>query len=132
MPRYVVGRVQDALNDVGQAIKGANVLVLGVAYKPDVTDMRESPALDVIGLLKEKGSQVSYYDPHVAEITHEGWKMKSVSDLGSAVEQADIVVLITDHKELDYATVAKKAHLIFDTRNAFQREGFTEKKIVRL
>jgi UDP-N-acetyl-D-glucosamine dehydrogenase len=132
MPRYVVGRVQDTLNDAGQAIKGAKVLVLGVAYKPDVTDMRESPALDVIGLLREKGSQVKYFDPHVAEIAHEGWEMESVSDLKAAVKEADIVVLITDHKELDYPTVAKEASLIFDTRNAFQREGFSDEKIVRL
>ncbi len=132
MPRYVVGRVQDALNDAGKAIRGANILVLGVAYKPDVTDMRESPALDVIGLLQEKGAEVNYYDPHVADIEHEGWEMGSVSDLKAAVQAADCVVLITDHKDLDYATVAKDARLIFDTRNAFQRLGYIDEKIVRM
>jgi UDP-N-acetyl-D-glucosamine dehydrogenase len=132
MPRYVVSRVQDMLNDTGKAIKGATILVLGVAYKPDVTDMRESPALDVIGLLQEKGAEVSFYDPHVAEITHEGWEMKSVPVLKAAVKAADCVVLITDHKEMDYASVAADAKLIFDTRNVFHKLGYTDEKIVRL
>jgi UDP-N-acetyl-D-glucosamine dehydrogenase len=132
MPRYVVSRVQDMLNDAGKAIKGSKVLVLGVAYKPDVTDMRESPALDVIGLLQEKGADVTYFDPHVAEIAHEGWGMESEPDLKSSVRAVDCVVLITDHKDLDYASVAEEAKLVFDTRNAFQRLGYAEEKIVRL
>jgi UDP-N-acetyl-D-glucosamine dehydrogenase len=132
MPRYVVSRVQDTLNETGRAIKGAKVLVLGVAYKPDVTDMRESPALDVIGLLQEKGAKVSYFDPHVKGIAHEGWEMESVDNLKATAKAADCVVLITDHKDLDYATVAAEANLIFDTRNAFQRLGYVDKKIVRL
>ncbi len=132
MPRYVVSRVQDLLNEAGLAINGATVLVIGVAYKPDVTDMRESPALDVIGLLREKGAQVNYFDPHVAEIEHDGWQMASVPDLKGALKGADCVVLITDHQSLDYATIAEGAKLIFDTRNAFHRKGFHDAKIVRL
>jgi UDP-N-acetyl-D-glucosamine dehydrogenase len=132
MPRYVVSRVQDTLNEAGKAIKGARVLVLGVAYKPDVTDMRESPALDVIGLLQEKGAKVSYFDPHVKDIAHEGWEMESVDNLKTAAKAADCVVLITDHKDLDYAMVAAEANLIFDTRNAFQRLGYIGERIVRL
>jgi UDP-N-acetyl-D-glucosamine dehydrogenase len=132
MPRYVVSRVQDTLNDAGMAIKGAKLLVLGVAYKPDVTDMRESPALDVIGLLQEKGAEVTYFDPHVAEFSHEGWEMMSEIDVKAAVKAADCVVLITDHKDLDYGSIANNAKLIFDTRNAFQRLGYSDDKIVRL
>jgi UDP-N-acetyl-D-glucosamine dehydrogenase len=86
----------------------------------------------VLGLLREKGAEVSYYDPHVGDIQHEGWEMESVQDLAAAVKAADCVVLITDHKDLDYATVAKQAKLIFDTRNAFQRLGYEDEKIVRL
>jgi len=132
MPRYVVSRVQDALNDAGIAIKGSNILVLGVAYKPDVTDMRESPALDVIGLLQEKHATVTYYDPHVPEVAHEGWEMDSEEDLKTSVKNSDCVVLITDHQDMDYATVAAHAKLIFDTRNAFKKLGYVEDKIVRL
>jgi UDP-N-acetyl-D-glucosamine dehydrogenase len=132
MPRYVVSRVQDTLNDAGMAFKGAKLLVLGVAYKPDVTDMRESPALDVIGLLQEKGAEVTYFDPHVAEFSHEGWEMMSEIDVKAAVKAADCVVLITDHKDLDYGSIANNAKLIFDTRNAFQRLGYSDDKIVRL
>lgn len=132
MPRYVVSRVQDTLNDAGKAIKGAQVLVLGVAYKPDVTDLRESPALDVIGLLQEKGAEVKYFDPHVPEISHEGWEITSESNVAAAVKTADCVVLITDHTDLDYGSVADNAKLIFDTRNVFQRLGYSEDKIVRL
>jgi UDP-N-acetyl-D-glucosamine dehydrogenase len=132
MPRYVVNRIQDTLNQAGKAIKGSEILVLGVAYKPDVTDMRESPALDVIGLLQEKGAKVSYFDPHVKDISHEGWEMESEGNLTAAVKAADCVVLITDHEDLDYATVAEHASLIFDTRNAFQLRGYSDDKIVRL
>jgi UDP-N-acetyl-D-glucosamine dehydrogenase len=132
MPRYVVSRVQDTLNDTGKAIKGAQILVLGVAYKPDVTDMRESPALDVIGLLQEKGAEVKYFDPHVPDISHEGWEMTSEINVRAAVKTADCVVLITDHTDLDYGSVADNAKLIFDTRNVFQRLGYSEDKIVRL
>jgi UDP-N-acetyl-D-glucosamine dehydrogenase len=132
MPRYVVSRVQDMLNDAGKAINGAQVFVLGVAYKPDVTDMRESPALDVIGLLQEKGAEVKYFDPHVPEISHEEWEMTSETNVRAAVKAADCVVLITDHTDLDYGTVADNAKLIFDTRNVFQRFGYSDDKIVRL
>lgn len=132
MPRYVVQRIQDAMNERSKAIQGSKVLVLGVAYKPDVSDTRESPALDVIGLLLEKGALVDYYDPHVPEIQHEGWSMNSVKGWESAVGAADCVVIITDHSDFDYQTVSQKSKLIFDTRNAISDAGIQSSNVVRL
>ncbi len=132
MPRYVVGRIQDVLNEAGHSIKGARILVLGAAYKPNVSDMRESPAIDVIGLLREKGSKVSYFDPFVASIDGDDWAMDSVVDLEPALKEADLAVLITDHDNLDYAAIADRAALIFDTRNAFRSRGLDREHIVRL
>jgi UDP-N-acetyl-D-glucosamine dehydrogenase len=132
MPRYVVGRIQDVLNEAGRSIKGARILILGAAYKPNVSDMRESPAIDVIGLLMEKGSQVSYFDPFVASIDGDEWTMESVADLMPALQQADLAVLITDHEALDYKAIAEQAKLIFDTRNAFRSRGLDLAHIVRL
>lgn len=132
MPRYVVQRIQNALNDQAKAIRGSNLLVLGVAYKADVSDMRESPALDVIGLLRDKGAQVDYYDPFVPSIQHEGWDLVSVTDPIAAVQKADCVVIITDHSEVDYAAVLQNAKLIFDSRNALGRLGLDGPQVVKL
>jgi UDP-N-acetyl-D-glucosamine dehydrogenase len=132
MPRYVVERIQNALNDEAKAIRGSNLLVLGVAYKADVSDMRESPALDVIGLLRGKGAQVGYYDPFVSSIQHEDWNLTSISDLIAAVRQADCVVIITDHTDIDYAAVFAHAKLIFDSRNVLDRFGLEGSKVVKL
>ncbi len=132
MPRYVVQRVQDAMNLIGKALQGSKVLVLGVAYKKDVSDVRESPALDVIGLLLEKGAQVEYHDPYVPLTEGEGWSLKSSSDVLGAVQQADCVVLVTDHSDFDYTGIANAAKLIFDTRNAFRYRGIESPKILRL
>lgn len=132
MPRYVVGRVQDALNERGLALKNASVLILGTAYKPNVSDTRESPALDVIGLLREKGARVSYYDPLVPAFEHEGWGMKSVNDLVSEAKTADCVVIITDHASVDYASMVEAASLVFDTRDAIRSAGIVSEKVVRL
>jgi UDP-N-acetyl-D-glucosamine dehydrogenase len=132
MPRYVVGRIQDVLNEAGHSIKGARILVLGAAYKPNVSDMRESPAIDVIGLLQEKGGKVSYFDPFVTSIDGDDWTMDSVKELKPALKEADLVVLITDHDNLDYVAIADGAALIFDTRNAFRSRGLDRQHIVRL
>ena len=120
MPRYVLQRVQGAMNEAEKSIKGSKILVLGVAYKPDVSDVRESPALDVIGLLRDQGAEVEYHDPHVPDLDHEGWQMESIADLFSVIKEKDLVVLITDHSDFDYDRIAKEAKLIFDTRNAFR------------
>lgn len=123
MPRYVIQRVQAVMNEAEKSVKGSKILVLGAAYKPDVSDVRESPALDVIGLLRDQGAQVEYYDPHVPDVDHEGWQMKSIGDLFAELGDMDLVVLVTDHADFDYDRIAKEAKLIFDTRNAFRMRG---------
>lgn len=132
MPRYVIQRMQDALNEQSKPLKGSRVLVLGVAYKPNVSDLRESPALDVIGLLLQKGAIVEYYDPYVPSIEHDGWMLESVPDLIKAVSQADCVMIVTDHANIDYPAVAEAATLVFDTRNAMGTNGIRDSKVVRL
>ena len=90
--------------------------MLGVAYKKDIDDVRESPALDVIHLLAEKGAEVSYHDPHVPAFHHEGMEMASVSDLNAALAASDCVVIVTDHAEYDWDDIAARAALTVDTR----------------
>ena len=118
MPRYWVQKVQDALNDAGKPVKGSRILVLGVAYKKNISDVRESPALDIIHLLSEKGAQVSYHDPHVPAFHHEGMEMASVTDLDAALTASDCVVIATDHAAYDWARIGERAQLIVDTRRA--------------
>lgn len=134
MPRYVVSRVMEGLNDRGKALKGSRVLILGAAYKPDIDDMRESPALDVIGLLQKKGAVVSYHDPYVPHIHHEhdGWHLDSVSDLMQAVAESDAVVIITNHKVYDYKAIVDAAQFVFDSRNATRKAARHSEKVVRL
>lgn len=132
MPRFVVTKVQDALNERRLPLKGSRVLVLGAAYKPDIDDLRESPALDVIGLLKQKGATVDYHDPYIPTISHEGWDMQSVPDLMAAVADADCVVIVTHHSAYDYPKILGAAKLIVDTRNALGALGLNNPKVVRL
>ncbi len=132
MPRFAVGKVQDALNDRGKSVKGSRILLLGVAYKPDIDDMRESPALDVIHLLKRKGAEVVYHDPYVAYIKNDGLEMESVPDLMAEVRAADAVVIVTNHKNYDYQAILADASLIIDTRNALGQTGKNLPKVVRL
>jgi UDP-N-acetyl-D-glucosamine dehydrogenase len=134
MPRYVVSRVMEALNDRGKALKGSKILVLGVAYKPDIDDIRESPALDVIGLLQKKGAIVQYHDPHIPHIHHEvdGWYMDSVEDMMQAAREADAVVIITNHKAYDYQAVIENSVFVFDSRNATRSLAQGLEKVVRL
>jgi UDP-N-acetyl-D-glucosamine dehydrogenase len=133
MPRYVVSRVIDAFNDRGEALKGAKCLVLGAAYKPDIDDIRESPALDVIGLLQKKGAHVEYHDPYIPRLrTHDDLEMESVPDVMDAVHHADCVVIITNHSVYDYKAILKEAKFIFDSRNALGKMGKNNPKVVRL
>lgn len=132
MPRYVVGLAQDALNEHQKSLKGSKILVLGAAYKPDIDDVRESPALDVIGLLIQKGALVNYHDFYIPSLRHDGWNLNSVTNLMEAVEQSDCVVIITNHREYDYAEIVEKAKLIVDTRNALGSAGRENTKVVRL
>ncbi|MCX6048883.1 MAG: nucleotide sugar dehydrogenase, partial [Chloroflexi bacterium] len=117
MPRYWVQKVQDVLNDAGKAVKHSHILVLGVAYKKNVSDMRESPALDIIHLLEEKGAHVLYHDPHIPAFQHEGMEMVGVQDLDTALKMADCIVIATDHSVYNWADIVKKASLVVDTRH---------------
>jgi UDP-N-acetyl-D-glucosamine dehydrogenase len=133
MPRYVIGKVQDALNMQRKALKGSKVVVLGAAYKPDIDDIRESPALDVIGLLQKKGAEVVYHDPYIQHLhTHDGVSMDSVTDFMGTVSQADCVVIVTNHKMYDYAAIVESAKLVVDTRNATGKMGRKSDKVVFL
>ena len=132
MPRYTVSKVQDTLNTHKKALNGSNVLVIGIAYKPNIDDLRESPALDIIHLLGQKGAQVSYHDPYIKSFNHDGVKMESVSDLDSAVKAADCVVIVTNHSAYDYQKMLADAKLIVDTRNALGLHGQKNDKVVRL
>ncbi len=129
MPHFVVGKVQSALNNHGKAVKGSRVHIIGVAYKRNIDDMRESPALDVILLLKKLGAEVSYSDPYVPSLKLDGIDLKSQEAEASA-RQADCAVIITDHADFDYKGLLDSAKLIVDTRNALR--GFESEKIVRL
>ena len=132
MPRHVVTLVQDALNEQQMSVKGSHVLVLGAAYKPDIDDLRESPALDVIGLLEQKGAHVSYHDPYIPRLRHDGWEMDSVPDLMDAVRSADCVVIVTNHSSYDYPAILQEARSVVDTRNALGKAGKDNPKVVRL
>jgi UDP-N-acetyl-D-glucosamine dehydrogenase len=132
MPRFTVGLVQNALNDHSKPVKGSRILVLGAAYKPNVDDVRESPALDVIGLLHQKGADITYHDPYIPHLSHDDWEMDSVPDVMQAVADADCVVIITNHSDYDYDAILEHASMIVDTRNALDRKGLNNPKVVRL
>jgi UDP-N-acetyl-D-glucosamine dehydrogenase len=117
MPRYWARKVQDALNDQGKPVKGSHILLLGIAYKKNVSDLRESPALDIIHLLAEKGAQVDYHDPYVPHFDYEGMSRTGVTDLDQAVAEADCVVITTDHSLYDWNQIRAAARLIVDTRH---------------
>jgi UDP-N-acetyl-D-glucosamine dehydrogenase len=119
MPAYVVAKIADALNEDGKSVKGSKVVVLGVAYKRDVDDMRESPALDVLHLLIQKGAHVSYHDPHVPSLRLEdGHPLESQAYSDNLLAGADCVVIITDHTAIDWAHVTRTAKVVVDSRNA--------------
>ncbi|MDE0884378.1 MAG: nucleotide sugar dehydrogenase [Myxococcota bacterium] len=132
MPAHVADRVADLLNDAQRAVNGARVLVLGVAYKSDVNDLRESPALDVISILAGKGAQVSYHDPFVAECEIEGTLYKGVELSDQALAESDLVVILTDHSGVDYGRVIDRANRVFDTRNATAGVPDPAGKVVKL
>jgi len=128
MPHFVVDKVQNALNDAGKPVKGSRIHVMGVAYKRDIDDMRESPALDVMLLLKRRGAVISYSDPHVPALCMEGLDVVSTPQEDAAA--ADCVVIVTDHSSFDYRALVEGAVLIVDSRNALK--DFRSEKIVRL
>jgi UDP-N-acetyl-D-glucosamine dehydrogenase len=127
MPLFVVDKVQNALNDQGKPVKGSRIHILGVAYKQDIDDMRESPALDIIQLLERRGAKLSYSDPHVPHVRFDGLELCSDE---AAMGKADCVVIVTAHSGFDYKALVGMAPLIVDTRNALK--GVVSDKIVRL
>ena len=129
MPHFVVDKVQNALNDAGKPLKSSHVHVLGVAYKRDIDDVRESPALDMMLLMEQKGAQVTYSDPYVPTLRLCDRELKSSDSLAIAT-QADCVLIATDHTAVDYAAVLERARLIVDARNVFKNQ--VSAKIVRL
>jgi UDP-N-acetyl-D-glucosamine dehydrogenase len=127
MPHFVVDKIQNALNDHSKPVNGSRIHILGVAYKKDIGDVRESPALDIMHLLARRGAQLSYFDPHVPCLRIDG--MNLCSDEQS-LKTADCAVIVTNHSSLDYSAVVAAAPLIVDTRNALK--GMSSDKIVRL
>jgi UDP-N-acetyl-D-glucosamine dehydrogenase len=124
MPHHVVDKIGDVLNTQAKAIKGSSVLVLGVSYKRDIDDMRESPALDIMAALQKKGARVSYHDPYVPAIAARDWPgdgaLSSVALDARALAAADCVVIVTDHKGFDYDAITTHSRLIVDSRNAIK------------
>jgi UDP-N-acetyl-D-glucosamine dehydrogenase len=121
MPEYWVARVVDRLNEQGKAARGSQVLVIGVAYKKDIGDIRESPALDVIRLLERRGAVVRYHDPHVPVLKDEDIDLTSVPLTPESLRAADCTVIVTDHAAIDYAAVGRHARVVVDTRNALAK-----------
>ena len=118
MPAYVVQLVTDALNERGRAVRGANILVLGVAYKANVADTRDSPALEIIASLAAKGAAVAYHDPFVPSVTADGRTLESVPWSQAAVGARDLVLVLAAHTFYDWAAIVREARLVIDTRNA--------------
>ena len=132
MPEHVVERVAELLNRRGKAIRGSKILLLGVAYKRDVSDVRESPALEIIQHLARRGARIQYHDPYVPSLRTDGLTLRSVPLRPSVLRSADCVVIVTDHHALDQNVVVKYSRLILDTRNALKNLPRRSNKIVRL
>ena len=121
MPHYVVARLTEALNDAGKAVRGSRVCVLGVAYKKDVDDPRESPAFTILELLQARGARVSYNDPHVPRLPpmrHHRVRLDSQPLTPEFLAEQDAVVIVTDHSAYDFEAIVRHAALVVDTRNA--------------
>jgi UDP-N-acetyl-D-glucosamine dehydrogenase len=134
MPRYVVQRTLESLSDRGRSLRGARILVLGISYKKDVDDMRESPSVRIIELLHERGAEVVYHDPYVPRVPrmrHHHLDMVSVPLTDEALEGADAVLIATDHSAIDYARVVERSRLVIDTRNACRSIRVGREKIVQ-
>jgi hypothetical protein len=121
MPRFVVGKVQEALNGARKPVNGSRVLVLGVSYKPNIDDIRESPALDILKDLKRLGADVRYHDPYVPEFFEDGLHLTSVELSDAELEEADLVLLVTDHEAFDLERIFEAAGIMVDSRHATAR-----------
>ena len=132
MPEYVVERIGRALNEHRKSVRGSKFLVLGVAFKRDIDDVRESPSIDVLRLLERGGAHVAYHDPYVPQVALDGGVRKSVKLTDAALRAADMVVILTDHSSIDYDQVVQKSKLVFDTRNATGKVKRGRQRIVKL
>jgi len=132
MPAYVVDATVEALNGRRRCLNGARIMALGVAYKRGVGDIRESPALEILKRLRDKGADVSYADPRVPSIVLDGTPLKSIAPTAEALAAADCVLILTDHPEFDYRQVVELASLVIDTRNATWRIPAPQGKVVAL
>jgi len=132
MPEHVVSLVTDALNDRGRAVRGASILVLGVTYKADVNDIRESPALEIVEMLARRGALISYADPFTSQLALDGLKLSAVELSAEALAAADCVLILTSHSAFDYREIAEKASLVVDTRNAMKAFRGSRPSIVSL
>jgi UDP-N-acetyl-D-glucosamine dehydrogenase len=121
MPLFWVRKLAEALNDEGKPVRGTSVLVIGVAYKKDIEDLRESPALDILRLLEDQGARVSYHDPYVPRFEENGHRYESVPLTQATVAAADCIMIVTDHDTLDYGLIRANAKRVVDTRNALAR-----------
>jgi len=132
MPRHVVGLIADALNDRGLAVNGAKVGVLGVAFKPNVRDARNSPAADVIAGAAERGADVRFHDPHVASFTDAAGVVREETGLDELLGWADVIVVVTPHRDIDWATVYERAPLVVDTVDSSAGRSTRERQVLRL
>jgi UDP-N-acetyl-D-glucosamine dehydrogenase len=132
MPRVVSSMVGDVLNDRGRSLKGSSIIVLGVSYKRDVNDARESPAIEILAELSKRGAAVTYHDPYVPELTVEGHSFRSVPLDDKVLSDADCVLIVTDHTGIDYKRVVELAKVVVDTRNATRSVLQHRDKIVKL
>jgi UDP-N-acetyl-D-glucosamine dehydrogenase len=130
MPRFVVTRAMELLNERGKAMRGSRVHILGVTYKKDISDSRESPAIEVIKLLAGLGAELTYSDPYVPSLQIEGQKMESLAPSREVLAASDIAIVITNHTSFDYVEIVRNAPLVFDTRNA--TDGLKAGNLVRL
>lgn len=134
MPHYVVDRVGEALNDEGKPVRGSDVLVIGLAYKPNIDDVRETPAAEIITLLGKRGAQVSYHDPHVPHfprMRHYDHDMSSEALTAERLRRADCVLVVTDHDAIDWGLIARESRLVVDTRNAMARAREVRARVVK-
>ncbi len=123
MPLFVVGKVRAVLNRARKAVNGSRVLLVGVAYKRDIDDVRESPAIDILRLLREEGAEVSYHDPYVPELAEDGVADRSVPLTDELLEGVDVAVILTDHSNVDYPRIVERAPAVVDARRAVARSG---------
>ena len=132
MPSYVVKRIKSILGKDKVQLKGAKILIVGAAYKKDVNDLRESPAIDIIKKLKDKGAKIKYHDTYIPYLNLPGIKCRSCALTASLVKKQDLILIVTDHSNVDYDLIKNNASKIFDTRNIFCNKDMENGNIVKI